>query len=375
MTTSEATRRRVLEAVPPVGFYPDMRRREPDRAPEDFIFPSCMRAVMQHLGRPQFDYIHFMGVTGAMSFLNWKPGWHGDNPAIYYMATLAEHVKLFDQAYDSAGLERASAMLRESNDAIDEPAARRVVIQAIDAGFPLLAHGVVGPPETSIICGYDEGGEVLIGWSFFQNGEAEAAGLAFEPNGMFRRRDWFGNTWDLTAITGLREPEDLKTVRRRSLAWAVEVARTTPTWGDRHNGLAAYDAWAEHLLRDDDIDAQGTPPAGTKDRPFDVHDDAVGTVAEGRWYGGRYLARVAGEEPKMAAHLYQAAACYAGEHDLMWKVWGCVGGHGRSTEHIQRFADAAVRRRIAECVLEARRLDEKAIEHIEAALNAEGLAP
>jgi hypothetical protein len=54
----------------------------------------------------------------------------------------------------------------------------------------------------------------------------------------------------------------------------------------------------------------------------------------------------------------------------MWKVWGCVGGNGRSPEHVRRFADRDTRRRIAELIGEARKLDEQAVEHIEKAIAA-----
>jgi hypothetical protein len=52
----------------------------------------------------------------------------------------------------------------------------------------------------------------------------------------------------------------------------------------------------------------------------------------------------------------------------MWQIWDCCGGNGRSPEHVQRFADPATRRRIVELIREAKREDEQAIEHIEAAL-------
>ena len=68
--------RNLLADVPRVGFFPVMREHEPERGPEDIIFPSCMRAVMQFLGQPEYDYVHFVGVTGAGFFLNWKDGWH-----------------------------------------------------------------------------------------------------------------------------------------------------------------------------------------------------------------------------------------------------------------------------------------------------------
>lgn len=375
-SASSSADRRVLDTVPRVGFYPDARTHGGKPWPEDFIFPSCMRAIMGCLGHPEYDYIHFMGVTGAAFFLNWKPGWHGDNKAIFYMVPFDEHMKLFQQAFDSTGYAMEAASLKGNDEIsqrlhVEPPEARRRILASIDAGRPLLAHGVVGPPETSIIAGYDEGGEVLIGWSFFQYARFGGhAGLEFEENGMFRKRNWLPDTWDLLYPGERSDPVDPKTVGRRSLRWAVKVARTTETWWGRRNGLAAYDAWAEHLLRDADIRPDGAPPEGSGQRPFDVHDDAVSTVAEGRWYGAKYLARVAGEEPRMAAHLYEAAACYAREHDLMWEIWNCVGGNGRSPEKVERFADPAVRRKIVGFIHQARDLDEQAIGHIEAALEA-----
>lgn len=361
--------RQVLEDVPRVGFYPDMRRYEPERGPEDIIFPSCMRAVMQYLGHPEYDYVHFVGVTGAGFFLNWKDGWQGDNVALYYLAPLEEHMKLFHYGFDSTGYAYECVLLK-GKDAVGEQEAKRCIIASIDAGIPVLAHGVVGPPETCIIAGYDEGGDVLIGWSFFQTRADETPGVAFEPNGMFRRRDWFERTWDLQMLGERGDPVDLRTVRRRSLEWAVKVSRTSSTWGGRHNGLAAYDAWAEHLLRDDDITPDGSIPAGSDHEPFGVHDDAVGTVAECRHYASEYLIRLAKAEPKMRASLLKAAGCCSREHDLMWDVWNCCGGNGRSAKHAERFADPATRRRIVELIREARREDEQAIEFVEAALAA-----
>lgn len=362
MSVSTSTKR-VLERVPRVGFYPDVVSKGGKPWPEDVIFPSCMRALMEYLGHPEYDYIHFIGVTGAAAFLNWKDGWHPDNTAIYYMAPVSEHIRLFDQAFASTGYAYQVVQLVGTG-TMGEDDAKRRIIDSIDRGVPVLSHGVVGPPETCLICGYDDAGDTLIGWSFFQGMPHFNAGAEYEPNGMFRARDWFERTHDLFLVGERGTPLDGKTVRRRSLHWLVDVARTPVTWDDRHNGLAAFDAWAEHLLRDGEIASHDAPGYG----PFEVHDDAVGTLAENRWYGGRYLANVAGEEPNGAAQLYEAAACYARQHDLMWRVWACVGGNGRSRDRAERFKDASVRRQMVELVREAKQHDERAIEHIEAAI-------
>lgn len=365
MTTStdSTSLRRVLDRVPAVGFYREAIARGGKPWPEDIIFPSCMRALMEYLGHPEFDYVHFIGVTGAASFLNWKDGWHPDNSALYYMAPFNEHVKMFDHAFASTGYAYELIQLKGKN-AVGIEDAKRHIIDSIDRGVPIVAHGVVGPPEPSIICGYDDAGDTLIGYSFFQGMPHFAKDVEILPTGMFRTRNWFDKTFDLFITHERGAVPDPRSTRREALRWMVHTSRTPITWDDRHNGLAAYDAWARHLA----IDPLPETGTVTGDSPFGVHDCAVGMVAECRWYGARYLARVAGEEPKMAARLYEAAACYAREHDLMWQVWACAGGNGRSPEHAARFADPAARRKMIDLIHEARRQDERAIEHLEAAL-------
>jgi len=77
---TEQPDRMVLKGVPRTQFY-----QGGPRCPEDFPFPSCMRAVMEYLGDgikcrriPQrkagdvgCPYAYFMGVTGAAFRLSW----------------------------------------------------------------------------------------------------------------------------------------------------------------------------------------------------------------------------------------------------------------------------------------------------------------
>ena len=139
----------------------------------------------------------------------------------------------------------------------------------------------------------------------------------------------------------------------------------TPKRFDRHNGLAAYDAWAEHLLRDEDFETDDV--AILRDR-FMAHSDAVGRVAEGRWYASIFLAQAAQGGGLKAPELYAAASCCAAEHDLMWKIWGLVGGLGHSDEEVRQLVDGDRRRQMAPIIHEARDKEAEAAEHIERAL-------
>lgn len=366
--------RLVLENVPPVHFY-----RGRPACPEDITFPSVMRALMEYLGEEDFgchacratkpgckincSYSFFIGVTGVASFLNWKPGWEMDNVEIMYMSDnpMAPFERAFraaGYAYEYLGVERGT----------DKALLQQRIVESIRHGRPVIAFGPIGPPESAILCGYDEGGEVLIGWNFFQDFPEFNAGVEYEPSGMFRKREWFSYPPGFSImLTGEKqERPSLSETYRQSLDWMLKVARTPVTFGDRHNGLAAYTAWSEQLLGEDSL-----PDHETAQRlRFDAHNNLVGNLAEARWYGSLFLNQAAEGEflhYNCAADLLHASACYAEEHALMWKLWNLAGGNG-NPEAWRHFADTDVRRKMSAVIEEARQQDMKAVYHIEQAL-------
>ena len=384
--------RLVLEGVPRIQFYQGGKR-----CPEDIILPSVVRALLEFLvasgtGPRAFGckhclaqnpdctvlctYAFLVGVSGAASFLSWKEGWHGDNIAIFQMS--ADPAAPERRVFEAIGYEHEWVTKEEGRD--NEALFRERIAESIGRGMPVLGYGVIGPPEPSIIAGYDEGGDVLIGWSFFEdaNTEREPA-TASQPAGYFRRRDWFESTACLLIVGERVERPSLQKTYREALGWMLQVTRTpmvrpeadAPEWyQQRHNGLAAYDAWAEHLLRDE---AWPADDEAVLRAHHQVHNDAVGMVAEARWYGSAFLAEivesfVAGPGTRgTAAEVLHAAACYAAEHDLMWEVWDLAGGIDNPDAHLA-MADPAVRRAMVEIIRQARAQDVRAAEHVERAL-------
>jgi hypothetical protein len=148
-----------------------------------------------------------------------------------------------------------------------------------------------------------------------------------------------------------------------------------PEWYQRrHNGLAADDAWVQHLLCDDEWPAEDEAVLRSRHR---IHEDAVGALAEARWYGSVFLAQVvegfaAGPGQRgTQAEICLAAACYAAEHDLMWEVWELASGIGNPEAHLAT-ADPAMRRTMVDIVLQARDQDTRAADHIERVLEIQG---
>ena len=369
-----APTRHVLEGVPRVGFYPDMIQHE-SRCPEDIIFPSCLRAILEYLGEatgcqhcreqdPAWalgcTYAHLLGASGAAFYLNWGPGW-GINLNLHHMSD--DPWAPFSRAFQAIGYGHT---LVEKGSGDDRARFRDAIVESIHGqGRPVMAFGVVGPPdEPCIISGYDEGGDALIGWSFFQGFPEFAGSLDLEPSGCFRKRDWFPDTAALILIGDKGERPTHAESDRRGLAWGLQVMRTPITPGDRRNGLAAYGAWAEALSDDAAFEAE-LPALRTK---HVAHDDAVGYVAEARWYGSIHLAQVAQRQWKAADELYRAAACFAAEHALMWDAWAAVGGHGHGDDRVQQLARPEVRRQLVDIIYRALSRDAEAARWLEQAV-------
>ena len=70
---------------------------------------------------------------------------------------------------------------------------------------------------------------------------------------------------------------------------------------------------------------------------------------------------------RLAEQLLKAAGCWAGEHELMWKVWDLAGGIG-SPQAWREFAKPEVRAQIAPILRECKAKDAEAADLIEEAL-------
>ena len=374
--------REVLEGVPRVNFYDG-----PPRCPEDFTFPAALRACLEFIGEPsgcqhaptyregvhpRCTYAFINGTSGMAFRLLWNAkAWDFGIGNILHMA--ADPVEPIRRAFEAAGygyevIFKAdfARQLHFSGACQDDEAyyRQRIVESLRDKGRPVMAIGVVGPPECCIITGYDERGDVLLGWSFFQAFPEFSDGIELEPSSYFRKRNWFRDTLGLILIGEKQERPPLAETHRRALRWALEAMRT-PRVRHCHAGFAAYTAWTEALLRDEEF------PAGNMDvlrKHYGVHYDAVGHVAEGRHYGAEFLAEMAGHEPSMVDELRAAEACFRTEHDLMWDVWNLAGGNAWTDEQALKLAESEVRRQIVPVILQARDKDVEAAQYIERAL-------
>lgn len=363
----EVPARVALEGVPAVGFA-----SPPGRDPELTPFPACLRAALEFLGedygyrvfawqgtmwRQSNLYTYLMGVTGAAFRLHWAPGWAPDNSHLLYLAD--DPAAAFARAFAAVGYDYQ--YLGQTAEA-GEAAFRRHVLESLYFDRrPVLAFGVVGPPECCLVTGYDDEGDTLLGWSFFQETPPFNQGLSYERTGQFRQRRWYSQTPGLVLIGPRCERPPVSEVYRQALAWAIQVARTPRVWGQRASGLAAYTAWAAALVDE-------ACPRAQAAAHLTAVNDAATVVAEGRWYAAHFLRQIAALQPAAGEPLEAAAEAYAAEHTLMWEVWRELGGPGLGDTQLNHIAQPACRQLIAALIREAHALDERAVGQLEAAL-------
>jgi|GEM_PF-1106335 len=388
-------KRYVLPNVPRVGFYDTMLRAGLNRCPEDMTFPASLRAILSYLGEERLGCKHappreaarnaaitgcgyglLMGLCGEAFALSWNMReWDWGNGSILKvhqdpLAPVRWALDGMGYAWEALGNPQTDQGQLFSRQA-DEAEFRARIIASLQAGRPVLGIGVAGPPESCVITGYDEGGDVLIGWSFFQEFPEFAATLQFEPeSGYFRKRDWFRDTVGIVLVGERTAAPDMRDLYRTMLEHALEVMRASQVQDTHYAGLAAWDAWIAALLSESEFAGQDSEALRQR---HGVHDDAVGKIAERRAYGGGVLIDVAQAFPEAADELSQAAGCFGAEHDHMWRVWQCVGDFmSLATEPVEaalRFAHREVRERVVDILRQARARDAEAIQHLEAALD------
>ena len=108
-----------------------------------------------------YDYV--MGVSGAAFKLLWHPSWCPSNNS---MGVLGEEP--IRRIFRALGYAYECLFKPDSPGSEDEY--RRRIVESIDKGRPVIAAGIVGPPDEGIVGGYDKNGEVVLGRSYFCDG-------------------------------------------------------------------------------------------------------------------------------------------------------------------------------------------------------------
>jgi len=331
-------------------------------------FALCLKSLTDYLGE-DYSYSYILGTSGACFRMSWNhQEWDEGNMDVQHLGA-----EPFRQAFRAIGYKHGFVLkkdwwpddgredLRFMDDTKETASVfRHEIIQSIRDGRPVLVLGVVGPPEVSIVTGYDQGGDMLIGWSCFQ-GEHPKDEL--EPNGMFRQREWFAKTRGLMLIGPGADKPDMGRVYRDALEWAYRVS-TLPKGKTRLFGQAAYREWAAAMLKDasfPDDDAKEL-----QSRRYTVWDGMIMLAERGK--AAKFLEESAKHLPRAPEHLREAARLFREEGDCCGQMLKPLGGPMLPSKP---FADPCERRRAADFIDAAREKNAEAVKHLALALGKE----
>lgn len=309
-------------------------------------FPMCLQAVLEYMGQ-QVPYAYLMAASGAAFRLRWSTaGW--DLGQVDIRNTYANPRLAFAKAFEAAG--RSFTMLER--EAADEAAMTRLVCAELNAGRPVIALGVIGPPEACIITGYRENGKTLLGWNLFQENMEFAQGLETEPSGYFVKKGWWENTKCVMAVGGQHCPQtQLADILKNALALMRETTLTTREGTVYHTGQAGYTAWAA-ALRSDPGFAPGALLPALAERLM-CQGDAEVMVGEGRSFAAGWMEWVAAQLPAAAAECMACAKALKAVGGCVHKMGLLRGNTMQNAENVQKFAEKEVREKTAQLVLAA----------------------
>ena len=325
------------------------------------IFPICVKAVSEYLG-DDVSYASIMASTGAAFRLTWnRTDWDLSNIDMYH--TLNESNEIYSYGAKALGRE-FSFFGREEDTKKEEFTA--YIKSNIAKGFPVIALGIIGPPEPCIVAGFESSGDIVVGWNFFQNDAEFSSKISLMDNGYFRCDTWWENT-DTQAAMCIGPVIDTPCSDKEIVKMALDImeARDEYTYA---KGINAYDAWNEMLL-----DEKWFENGAGFDYLFSkllVQNDAMTCICDGRKWAAKYFEELSekyGETEKTicqdTAKRFQEVSSMAGE------MMALIGDWSDMEKMLQNLGNRSVRERIGKLILSDKLEYTKAYEQIKLLLN------
>ena len=325
-------------------------------------FPMCLQAVLNYMGQ-NISYTQIMAASGVAFRMRFDTkGWNMGAADISF--TYEENTRPFQLAFKAAG--RRFRIIEEPDKAKAKTAYLAHIKSELDCGRPLIALGVVGPPEACIVTGYQNNGETLLGWSLFQGGGPFDENLKTHETGYFIRENWWENTEAIMSIgEEVGNLTAVKDILENALVLMTEenigtYNRSKPFYG----GQAAYDAWAR-MVEDDSLYTEST-------NMFEVvvsHQEQEAMLWEGRTNAAAYFAALAQQHPAMSHGFAECARLFEAASGFVQKMQAARGG--RDSEKAQmKFRDKQTRLEIASLIRQAAATEKDACNVIAALINS-----
>ncbi len=330
-------------------------------------FCTAMKACLNYMGQ-QVDYSYIMAVTGAAFRLRWNTGfWDGGNVDI--MNIYEDRFEAFKRAFRAAG--RSYRILKREES--DKEGFIQFMRAEIDEGRPLIAFGIIGPPEACLITGYRNNGETLLGWNCFQENREYAKDVTLDESGYFVTGSWWENECTV-ALIAVGEKQEALSSHKENLTNALEILTKERVVFNGNNkevieyagGQRAYECWANSIADDREFPKNAVLP-----HIFErivCQNDAQDMVCEGRSNAVLFMEAVAKENEIIAEPCRKAAELFRKTAECGFKMNDFKGGMKQDEEAVRKFAEPAIRQELVKLIRKAKDYEAKACEQIKEAI-------
>ncbi len=323
-------------------------------------FCAALKACLNYMGQ-QIDYAYIMAATGAAFRLRWNTGaWDGGNVDI--LNIYEDRFEALRKGFEAAG--RSYRILTRSGSSKEEFI--QFIKAEIEEGRPVIALGIIGPPEACLITGYDENGRKLLGWNCFQENQEFAKNVSFHETGYFITDAWWENE-ETCAVMSVGEYQERPLNPKEVLKNGIDILRkekviyhengiTTEYAG----GQRAYEAWTK-AVGDDKEFPQGAILPILYERVM-CQGDAQVMVGEGRSYAACFLEWIGKTNAAVAESCNHAARYFRLAAECTFKMNEPKGGFMQDEAATRKFAEPEVRKQIVPLIYQAKEYEAKACE-------------
>ena len=327
---------------------------------ESTPFCVALKACLNYMGQ-QIDYAYIMAATGAAFRLRWNSSeWDGGNVDI--LNIYEDRWEAFRRGFDAAG---RSYRILTRNGACKEDFIQ-FIKKEIDEGRPVIALGIIGPPEACLITGYQENGRKLLGWNCFQENQEFAKNVTFHETGYFITDGWWEN--DMTmALMSVGEYQEKPLNPKEVLRNGIDVLQKEKVIYKQNGrtrefagGQRAYEAWAK-AVGDDKEFPQGAILPILYERIM-CQGDAQAMVGEGRSYAACFLEAVGKRNASVAEGCKEAARYFRLAAECIFQMNEPMGGFMHDEATTRKFAEPEVRKQIVPLIYKAQEYEAKACE-------------
>lgn len=340
----------------------DVRKIEQGAYGSKTMFPICVKAVSEYLG-DDVSYAYIMAATGAAFRLVWnRETWDLSNIDIYH--ALRESNDIYQ--YGAIALGREFSFLGRNEETTKEEFANYMK-SVISRGYPVIALGIIGPPEPCIVAGFESEGDVVMGWNFFQDDPEYSSKISKMDNGYFRCSTWWENT-DTQAAMCIGAVSGTSYSDKDVIKMAMDImhSREENTYA---KGLRAYEAWQDMLL-----DEKWFEDNAAFDQLFSkflVQNDAVTCIGDGRKWAAKYFEELSAKYGRLEEEIcLKIAGHFNKVSTIAGQMVSLIGDWSNTEEMVQNFANRRNRERLANMIASAASEDTMAFEEMKRFYNS-----